>query len=138
MRRIVVVDSGPLIALFDKDDNYHKKALHFIKNFRGELISNWAVITEVTHLLDFSVRVQIDFLNWINDGGITITDILPEDLDLIILLTQKYADLPVDFADASLVALCERMKINAIASIDKDFGIIRTRKRKPFHNLFFD
>ena len=136
MPKRTVIDSGPLIALFDKDDKYHKNALEFIKKLKGELISNYAVITEVSHLLDYSVRVQVDFLRWVFDGGISIADIFTEDLLRIIELTEKYSDLPMDFADASLVVLCERMKIRDIASIDKDFGIYRTREKKAFKNVF--
>lgn len=136
MPKRVVIDSGPLIALFDKDDNYHKKALEFIKEFKGELVSNYAVITEVSHLLDFSVNVQIEFLQWVFDGGISIADILIEDLLRIIELTKKYSDLPMDFTDASLVVICERMKIQEIASIDRDFGIYRTQEKKAIKNVF--
>jgi predicted nucleic acid-binding protein len=132
----VIIDSGPLIALFDKDDYYHQKAIEFMKKFKGELLSNYAVITEVSHLLDFSVSVQIDFLQWIFDGGITIEDITPDDLLRIINLTEKYSDLPMDFADASLVVLCERMKIRDVASVDSGFAIYRTREKKAFKNVF--
>jgi predicted nucleic acid-binding protein len=125
-----------LIALFDKDDDYHMKAVAFIKSFQGELLSNSAVITEVTHLLDFSVNVQLDFLRWIFDGGITIADITQGDILRIIELTAKYSDLPMDFADASLVVLCERMRIREIASIDGDFLIYRTHDKKHFRNFF--
>ncbi len=136
MPQKVVIDSGPLIALFDKDDCYHQKAIEFLKRFNGQLLSNHAVITEVTHLLDFSVTVQIDFLRWVYDGGIKIEEITANDLLRIIDLTGKYSDLPMDFADASLVVLCERMKIRDIASIDSDFGIYRTREKKAFKNVF--
>ncbi len=136
MPKRIVIDSGPLIALFDKDDKYHKNALEFIKKLKGELISNYAVITEVSHLLDYSVGVQVDFLRWVLDGGISIANILVEDLLRIIELTEKYSDLPMDFADASLIVLCERMKIRDIASIDKDFGIYRTREKKMLKNVF--
>jgi predicted nucleic acid-binding protein len=136
MLKRIVIDSGPLIALFDKDDKFHGKSLEFIKNLKGELFSNCAVITEVTHLLDFSVRVQVGFLRWIIDGGVTIVDITDEDIVRIIELTEKYSDLPMDFADASLVVLCERMKIGDIASIDKDFGIYRMRDKKSMKNVF--
>jgi len=42
----------------------------------------------------------------------------------------------MDFADASLVVLCERMKIREIASVDSDLGIYRTREKKVFKNVF--
>ena len=48
----------------------------------------------------------------------------------------KYADLPADFADASLVALCERIRSTTVASVDSDFTIYRTASRQVFRNLF--
>lgn len=138
MPKRVVVDSGPLIALFDKDDTYHKTALTFIKSYKCELITNHAVITEVTHLLDFSVQTQLDFLEWIYNGGISVYEIAEVDLAHIIKLVKKYSDLPVDYADATLVALCDRIGIRDIASVDKDFTIYRTKHKKHFRNLFFD
>jgi predicted nucleic acid-binding protein len=138
MPKRIVIDSGPLIALFDKDDQYHHQALEFIRKLKGELITNYAVLTEVSHLLDFSTRVQIDFLRWVFDGGVSVVDIITDDLARIIELTEKYSDLPMDFADASLVVLCERMAIRDIASIDKDFGVYRTRDRVAFRNLFLN
>lgn len=51
---------------------------------------------------------------------------------------EKYADLPADFADASLVALCERIKVWDVASVDGDFTIYRGRDKRRFNNLFFD
>jgi hypothetical protein len=137
MQKRIAVDSGPLIALFDKDDRYHHRAVEFIKELTGELVTNYAVVTEVTHLLDFSIRAQIDFLQWVLDGGVTIADISPDDLRHIIQLVQKYSDLPVDFADATLVALCDRLKIGDIASVDRHFAICRTRDKKAFRNVFF-
>lgn len=83
-----------------------------------------------------SVSVQIDFLQWVLRGGVTLADITTEDLLRIIELTEKYSDLTMDFADASLIVLCERMKIGYIASIDKDFGIYRTHDKKAFKNVF--
>ena len=57
-----IIDSGPLIALFDKNDKYHKLVIEFFKDFKGEFVTSWAVITEVTHMLDFNLQVQLNFL----------------------------------------------------------------------------
>jgi uncharacterized protein len=137
VHNVVAIDSGPLIALFDKDDHFHDRAVGFIRKFKGTFVSNYAVVTEVTHLLDFSIRAQIDFLQWVRDGGLTIEEITPSDLDYLIRIVEKYADLPVDFADAALVALCERLHIHDVASVDKHFSVYRTTDKKPFRNVFF-
>jgi uncharacterized protein len=135
--RKVIIDSGPIIALFDKDDAYHEHAIGFLRDFKGELITNFAVVTEATHLLDFSVQAQTDFLQWLLEGGISVAEILPDDLDRVIELMKKYADLPGDFADATLIALCERLKIKEIASVDKDFTVYRLKDKQGFKNIFF-
>jgi predicted nucleic acid-binding protein len=70
-----LVDAGPLIALFDKSDRYHKRAVSFLKQSQGLLITTWPVITEVSHMLDFSAKTQINFLKWINRGGLQIFDL---------------------------------------------------------------
>ncbi len=127
-----LIDSGPLIALFDRDDRYHKASVEFIKNNRYELITTIASITETLHLLDFSRNAQVDFLNWINAGAVTIEPIAADDFQRIQELTVKYADLPMDFADACLVFLGEKLGIDQIATVDRDFDIYRLKGKKSF------
>jgi len=76
-----LIDSGPLIALFDRSDRYHEKVLVFMKTFKGELITSWSVITEVSHMLDFNLQVQIDFLKWCELGGVKLYGITQEELN---------------------------------------------------------
>lgn len=136
MAGTVIVDSGPLVALFDRDDQFHAPALDFIRAFKGELLTTVAVMTEVVHLLDFSVTAQTDFLAWVHDGGATVVNISSEDLNRIAGLMKKYADRPMDFADATLVAVCERLKIREVASVDDDFLIYRLHGKQTFRNVF--
>lgn len=132
----IVVDSGPLIALFDGSDQYHAIAVAFVRNLDGRLVTNFPVITEVVYVLDFSPQAQRDFLFWAEQALSIDTD-TAGDLPRIRALLEKYGDLPANFADASLVALCERIDTTNVASVDKDFTIYRTRNRKAFRNLFF-
>ncbi|MCB2262062.1 MAG: PIN domain-containing protein [Candidatus Thiosymbion ectosymbiont of Robbea hypermnestra] len=135
--RSIVVDSGPLIALFDASDEYHGRAVQFVRNLSDGLVTNLPVITEVIYMLDFSAQAQRDFLYW-SEGAMVIDTKTRGDFPRIRAILDKYGDLPADFADASLVALCERLKTTAIASVDRDFTIYRTRDRNPFRNLFFE
>lgn len=131
----ILIDSGPLIALFDSSDKYHVASVTFIKTNNSELITTLASITETLHLLDFNRNAQIDFLGWANAGAIVIEPITLDDLSRIKDLTIKYADLPMDFADACLVFLGEKLKINRIATIDRDFDVYRLNGREPFTML---
>jgi len=128
----ILIDSGPLIALFDKNDKYHKKSLSFIKKNTLPLVTTLASITEVLHLLDFNRNAQIDFLEWISKDALEIQNIEISDFNNIGDLTKKYKDLPMDFADACLVHLAEKLNIDQIATIDRDFSIYRIKKNKKF------
>jgi uncharacterized protein len=132
----VLVDAGPLIALFDKDDAYHQRIQEFIKAGNFKFVTTTAVITEVTHMLDFNLDVQIDFLKWIFKGGAALLETKQGDLDRIIELTEKYRDRPMDFADATLVLAAERTGIRKIISIDSDFDIYRLPGKVNIENLF--
>ena len=131
-----LIDAGPIIALFNKNDKYHEKIKGFLKNYTGKLLSTWPVVTEVSHMLDFNVQTQIDFLTWINLGGITLENIDHDDISRIIELSRKYSDIPMDLADASLVVLSEKKSINQIITIDSDYYIYRTIKKEMIENVF--
>ncbi len=53
-----LVDAGPFIALFDKDDKFHDIVKTYLKNYSGNLITTWPVITETAHMLSFNIHVQ--------------------------------------------------------------------------------
>jgi len=128
----ILIDSGPLIALFDADDNHHKKAVNFIKENKFPLVTTLASITEALHLLDFNRNAQIDFLDWISKGALEVHNIDIPAFNKLRDLTIKYKDLPMDFADACLVYLAEELNITKIATIDRDFTIYRIKNKKRF------
>jgi predicted nucleic acid-binding protein len=130
-----IIDSGPLIALFDRDDKYHKKVVDFLKSYDGKLITTWAVITEVTHLLSFNLLVQIDFLRWVHLGGVEVVDITNKNLKEIIEFMDKYANVPMDLADGSLMVVAQNRNIKDIVSIDSDYDIYRTVNKEALNNL---
>lgn len=131
----IIVDAGPLIALFDKDDRYHDSVIKFLKKFNGQLITSWPVITEVTHLLSFNVKVQIDFLEWLKREAVTIINLENIHLERIIQLSKKYSDVPMDLADSSLIVIAELANITDIITIDSDYYIYRTKNKKSLNNI---
>ena len=131
-----LIDTGPCIALFDRDDRFHAEIKSFMKNFRGRLITSWVVVTETLHMLDFDYRVQIDFLRWVDRGALEVAGPFREDMNRIIQLTEKYQDRSIDFADATLLAVAERKELDSIISIDNDFHVYRTAQGKPLEMLF--
>jgi predicted nucleic acid-binding protein len=136
MTNTVLVDTGPLIALFDKDDFYHKSIKKFMSANDFQLMTTTAVITETSHMLDFNIQTQIDFLKWINEKGIVIHEIQQKDIQRVIELSTKYSDIPMDFADATLVLAAEQTGIRKIISVDSDFEIYRLLGKERIENIF--
>lgn len=131
-----LVDAGPLIALFDKSDRYHDQAVDFLKKSQWSLITTWPVITEVSHMLDFNTRTQLNFLQWINRGGLHIFDLEYGHIVRMIELCEKFKDVPMDLADATLIVASEVRGIQSIATIDCDFYVYRTIRSKYLKNVF--
>lgn len=141
MENIAIIDAGPLIALFDGSDKYHQKTKdrleQYRKNTRGRLITTWSIITEAAYILKTHVhlRAQLDFLEWISLDGLEIFELQKGQLSKIIGLQNKYSDLPMDFADATLIIAAETLDISKVFSLDKDFSIYRILGKKRLENL---
>lgn len=131
----VLIDAGPLIALFDASDKYHQDAVDFIKSNKFKLVTTIASITETLHLLDFNRNAQIDFLEWVQRGAVEIHNIENTDFQRLRELTEKYRDLPMDFADSCLVYLAEKLNVNTIATIERDFSIYRIPGGRKFKTI---
>lgn len=125
----VLVDSGPLYALFDRDDNFHPPVRDWFATNRRPLITNAAVLTEVSHLLGrwCGTEHQLLFLGFVQQPG-WLVEALAADLPRIREIMHDYRDLPADFTDASLVALSERLRCTEAATTDRrDFSVYRPR-----------
>lgn len=139
----VLADSGPLGALFNRRDRHHRRAVDFFRTHGPGLRchTTWAVVSEVMYFLDFSAAAQADFLEWLyrghDRGLIELAALTPADLPALAALVRKYADRPMDLADASLVWLANRTGVTDIITIDRDdFAVYRTASRKAFRNVF--
>lgn len=137
MARDILVDAGPLIALFDADDAFHDRALAFASGVPYRFVTTTAVMTEVLHMIDFDVRAQIGFLEWVVSRGVSLHEIGPTDIGRVLELTRKYSDPAMDFADATLVIAAERTGIRTIASVDSDFDVYRLPGKEQICNVFF-
>jgi predicted nucleic acid-binding protein len=123
----VVVDTGPLVAYFDRDDHDHA-AVHawFAGQARKHrLFATEAVVTEVTHMLDFSVPVQTAFLVWAS-LSLTIVAVPAAACVEIAEWMNGYANVPMDFADATVLWLYRHTPGSKILTLDeRGFGVFR-------------
>jgi hypothetical protein len=132
---MIAVDTGPIVALFDKNDDKHHICVEAFKVIREPLITTWPVITEAFHLLGFSHTVQDDLWEFIERETVLIYDLDKTFVKTCRGLMRKYHDLPMDLADASLVAVADAENIRTIFTLDKDFKVYRTRQNKHFKLL---
>lgn len=134
----VLVDSGPLIALFNGADHWHSPVRGWLQANPGTtLVSTWPVATEVCALLARRIHnnAALDFLRWAQRGGITLERAAEGSLTEVLRLSERFADLPFDLADASIAEAAARLKLRHILSIDPDFDVYRDRAGKPLLNL---
>jgi hypothetical protein len=108
-----------------------------LQRTKAILVTTWPVVTETWHMLDFSAHAQLDFLQWVYRGGARLHLQNDVDFERIISLTRRYADRPMDLADASLVLASEQLGLLQIISIDRDFDIYRSAGKRRFENLFY-
>jgi len=128
----IVVDAGPLIALFRRRDRHHARIKRFLSTNRARLVSTLPVVTEVCHFLNASGKVAL--LTWIRRGGLSLQPVAADDLDEISALIERYADQEMDFADATLVWLADLINTRAVMTIDRrDFPVYRARSGEAFN-----
>jgi len=87
-------------------------------------------------MLDFDNRAQVALLEWVYRGGLELFDVDLAAVRRIIELTKKYDDVPMDLADATLVAAAELLDIRDIITIDSDFYVYRTTDKEHINNIF--
>jgi hypothetical protein len=130
---LILIDTGPIVALFDRDDRNHAQCVEILKGIREPLITTWPVLTECSYLLNFSSEVQEDLWIFIERGGIEVYHLEKELLIRCRGLMKQYGDLPMDLADATLVALGDFLEIHKVFTLDhKDFSIYRFKQKKRF------
>ena len=132
---MIAVDTGPIVALFDKNDNYHSVCHNIIRTLKMPLATTVPVLTEAFYLLSFSWQLQDDLWEFIVEGNLQIYNLDRDFMKTCRGLMRKYHDLPMDLADASLVAVADTENIHTIFTLDEDFKVYRTKQKKHFKLL---
>ncbi len=143
--RCVVVDSGPLLALFNGADRWHASVLGWLQaNPQITLLTTWPVLTEVCALLARRVgnAAALDFLRWGQRGGFTLDapalEALPDALAQVLLISERFHDLPFDLADASVAEAAARLGLRHVLTIDSDFDVYRDAQGRALRHVLCD
>lgn len=130
----VLLDTGPLVALFRRNDTHHLRAVAWFKAHRGALLTTQAVVTEAWHLVSESARLSMVRYAM---AACEIREFDAAGQARILTTLQRYADLPMDYADATLLVLAELEKAASVATLDvSDFSVYRLANGKALSLVF--
>lgn len=135
---MIITDTGFWVALIDQKDHYHERAKFVLKQYDEPLITTWCVMTETCYLLltRKGIKAQTTLITSFQNSLFNIFDLDVSHCHRITELMNKYADLPMDLADASLVVVAESLGSGRIFSVDqRDFNTYRWKQHYPFENL---
>jgi uncharacterized protein len=136
----LLLDTGPIVALLDRNDSHHDWVTPRLSNVAGPLVTTGAVVTEATFFLQ-NVRNGIARLfDLLANPRIEIRDSFPSlKLRAAADLMQRYADTPMDFADATLVVLAEELNVDGVLTLDeRGFRTYRLGRNHSFHLVLQD
>jgi predicted nucleic acid-binding protein len=131
--RSTLLDTGVLVALLDRSERNHERCVEDLRSFSGELLTTEPVLTEALYLLGPSMKAQKACIEFVLKGGATLVPQSAASLSRSMTLMEKYHDVPMDFADATLVVLAEETGTDEVFTLDRrGFSAYRIHGRKAF------
>lgn len=123
---MILTDAGPLVSLLNEKDPSHARCVSGLESLSRPMVTTWPSFTEAMYLLGAGAGWRGQELLWrlVRRGDLELVDITPLK-DLICDLMERYKDLPMDLADASLVALAENRRLRRVFTLDRDFYVYR-------------
>ena len=134
----VLLDTGPLVALFNVDDKKNQVVKAYLRANRIKLLTTHAIVTEACYMLNYDSDRPIAMLTWlaraidVDAASIRESGLFATGLDAVIDLMAQYRDVPMDYADASLVRLGNDESVSKILTFDNDFRVYRMSRRRAF------
>jgi len=126
---MILVDTGPLVALFDPIDGQHGRCVRTLQSFREPIQTTLPVLTEAFHMLGPESRGSERLREFIAGDGLSVWFFDRTSLTRAFELMEQYADHPMDMADASLIVAAESLRTRKVFAVDrKDFETYRVRR----------
>jgi predicted nucleic acid-binding protein len=133
---VILVDTGPCVALFDPQDAQHARSREVLRTLREPLYTTVPVLTEAFHMLSPGGYASDNLRDFIVRGGLSVWFMGQADLQRAFELMEQYADHPMDFADASLIVAAEALRTRKIFTIDRsDFATYRIRRGHRYYHV---
>lgn len=129
-----LLDTGPLVAYLDAADRQHAEVADVVDAFPGSLVTSGAVITEAMYFVSATPSGPTLLAEFVAASGTRIYDLAQAaELRAAAKLMERYADTPMDYADATLVLLAEALEVGDVLTLDRrGFSTYRTPSRRGF------
>jgi predicted nucleic acid-binding protein len=129
----MLLDTGAWVALLDRREREHPRCVQALQEFSGRVISTEAVLTETLWLMGGMHNGPRRCAEFVRRGAVTLVPISPKALWRAVDLMEQYRNVPMDYADATLVVLAEDLDLDAIFTLDRrGFGVYRLHGRHAF------
>lgn len=129
----LLLDTGAFVALIDRDEKAHADCVAALESWTGPIATTEAVLTETLYLVGPRWRAQKNALEFVLRGAFQLVPSSVKSLQRVAVLMERYRNVPMDFADATLVALGEELETDWVFTLDRrGFSTYRLVQRKPF------
>jgi predicted nucleic acid-binding protein len=129
----LLLDTGAFVALVDRSERQHSACVAVLEEWRGPIVTTEAVLTETLYLVGPAWHAQQTCVEFFFRGAFVLVPSSLKSLQRVAALMEKYNNIPMDYADATLVVLGEELQTNRIFTLDqRGFVAYRLRGRKPF------
>ena len=129
---MILTDAGPLIAILDRGEPDHQRCVRVLADLTGPMVTTWPTLTEAMYLLGSAGGWPGQEALWklVERGDVQLVELGEALRKRTRALMAKYRDLPMDLADASLVAVAEALDLRRVFTLDSDFRVYRTKGRR--------
>ena len=135
MKRLVIVDTGPLVALLNRQDTHHAWVVQQLADIQPPMLTCEAVLAEATYLTRAVPQARAALIEMLGEGFLNIGMALAEQHRAILMLVRRYHDVPMSLADACLVRLAELYPQSPLLTLDSDFAVYRKNGRQVISTI---
>ena len=136
MANELLLDTGAFVALVDRSEKRHGDCVAVLEAWHGTIVTTEAVLTETLYLVGPRWQAQKICLEFLHRGAFLLAPVSQASLKRVSVLMEKYRHVPMDYADATLVALGEELGTGLVFTLDRrGFSAYRLNQRKPFKLL---
>ena len=136
MANELLLDTGAFVALVDKSERRHADCVAVLEGWNGAIVTTEAVLTETLYLVGPRWQAQKVCMEFLLRGAFVMVPASQASLARVAALMEKYRNVPMDYADATLVALGEELGTDQVFTLDRrGFSAYRLNQRKTFQSM---